>query len=192
MKFRKPLKITSRSSSITNSFVQAIIPDVAPAIAEIEETLRILGMTAHNKTCVYCGVSATDWDHLRPLVRHKKPTGYLNEPRNIVPSCGPCNQSKSGADWQKWMQGKARGAPLSKGVKDVAERIARLQAFEAWGEVVPVIFEEMIPATEWQNYWMLLDQIQEKMKLAQIEADKIRAAITASLVNATDSKPQHN
>jgi hypothetical protein len=45
MKFRRPLKITSRTSSVTNRFVQAIIPHVPPTRAEVEEALGILGMT---------------------------------------------------------------------------------------------------------------------------------------------------
>ena len=43
MKFRKPLKITSRTSSITNAFVQAIIPSVEPSAEEEAEALSILG-----------------------------------------------------------------------------------------------------------------------------------------------------
>jgi len=31
MKFRQPLKITSRISSITNAFVQAIVPRIEPS-----------------------------------------------------------------------------------------------------------------------------------------------------------------
>ena len=92
MKFRPPLKITSRTSSITNSFVQAIIPNVKPTETELEEALAVLGMSLKNRSCVYCGVSATDWDHLRPLVKYKRPTGFLNEARNLVPSCAPATE----------------------------------------------------------------------------------------------------
>ena len=100
MKFRKPLTITSRSSSITNCFVQAIIRSIEPTDAEVDEALAVLGMSREERSCVYCGATATDWDHLRPLVKDRRPTGYINQIRNLVPSCGPCNQSKSGADWR--------------------------------------------------------------------------------------------
>jgi hypothetical protein len=40
MKFRQPLKITSRTSSITNSFVQAIIPFIEPTREETDEALH--------------------------------------------------------------------------------------------------------------------------------------------------------
>lgn len=181
MKFRKSLKITTRTSSITNSFVQAIIPDITPSTTEIDEVLNILDMTRDTKSCVYCGAQATDWDHLRPLVRNKKPTGYLNEARNVVPSCGPCNQSKSGADWQKWMEGSARGSPRTKGVTDLAARIERLKKFEQWGKIEPLLLHEMIPAEQWDSYWALLEEIENKMKSAQAEAEKIKLAITQKL-----------
>jgi len=123
MKFRKPLKITSRTSSITNSFVQAVIPSIEPTFEEVDEALAVLGMTRDDVHCVYCGGMATDWDHPRPLVRNKRPTACINEIRNLVPSCGPCNQSKSGADWHAWMTGAAPGSPATKRVPDIAERI---------------------------------------------------------------------
>jgi hypothetical protein len=40
MKFRKPLKITSRTSTITNAFVQAIIPNAVPTADELHEVLE--------------------------------------------------------------------------------------------------------------------------------------------------------
>jgi len=36
--------------------------------------------------CSYCGTPATEWDHLRPLVMNKKPTGYISEIHNLVPA----------------------------------------------------------------------------------------------------------
>jgi hypothetical protein len=68
MKIPKPLKITSRTSSVTNAFVQAIIPRFEPTQKELVEAVEILGMNLDTISCVYCGSTATDWDHLRPLV----------------------------------------------------------------------------------------------------------------------------
>jgi hypothetical protein len=116
MKHRMPLKITSRTSSITNSFVQAIIPSMPATEEELNEGLAILGMASDKLSCVYCGDPATDWDHLRPLVRDRMPTGFIDDVHNRVPSCNRCNQSKSGADWRKWMEGNALGSPKRLGV----------------------------------------------------------------------------
>jgi 5-methylcytosine-specific restriction endonuclease McrA len=76
--------------------VNSIIPVIDPSDAEIEEALNILKMEANNVRCSYCGDKATEWDHLRPIVKNKRPTGYISEIANLVPACGKCNQSKSG------------------------------------------------------------------------------------------------
>ncbi|ELP5730790.1 hypothetical protein QTV44_004103 [Vibrio vulnificus] len=73
-KMPKPMKITGRSSSITNSFINSIIPVVEPTNEEVKTALHILGMTLEKFECSYCGSTATEWDHLRPLVLDKKPT----------------------------------------------------------------------------------------------------------------------
>ena len=168
MKFRRPLKITSRSSSITNSFVQAIIPAVRPTRAELEQALLVLDMTLGNETCIYCGAKATDWDHLRPLVKGKRPSGFLNEARNLVPCCGACNQSKSGAYWKDWMEGNAPGSPKAKGVADVEARIAKLKKFENWGNLKEFPIEQIAGSERLEKYWEALHEIQEKMKAAQL------------------------
>ena len=180
MKIRQLLKITSRTSSITNSFVQSIIPSIEPTQAEVDEALGILGMTESTLTCVYCGAKATDWDHLRPLVRKKKPTGYINEIRNLVPACAPCNQSKSGADWLPWMMGAARGSPKKKGVADIEQRIETLQRFESWGNVHPLRLKEMVQTEHWDTHWQNLASIEQEMKNAQEHAALLRDSIERS------------
>jgi endonuclease I len=115
VKFRKPKKITHRISSVTNGFVQAILPVMIPTTEEENAVLQQLGMTRETMECVYCGGDPTDWDHLRPLVKGRRPTNNLTDFHNLVPACGPCNQSKGGQDWKSWMQGAAQGAPTSRG-----------------------------------------------------------------------------
>ena len=177
MKIRKLLKITSRTSTITNSFVQAIIPEIKPTAAEVTEALDLLGMSISQMSCVYCGTAVTDWDHLRPLVRGKRPTGYISEIRNLVPSCGPCNQSKSGSDWRAWMQGAAPGSPRTKGVSDIATRIEKLERFELWGNVKALPLRELAGVADWDAHWANLEAIELRMQAAQSLAAKIKAAI---------------
>ena len=83
-----PVKITGRSSTITNSFVNSIVPVIQPSNEQVKTALNILGMDHDSIECSYCGAEATEWDHLRPLVLDKKPTGYISEIHNLVPSCG--------------------------------------------------------------------------------------------------------
>lgn len=106
----KAVRITGRSSSITNSFVNGIVPVIRPSDAEIDEALEVLRMSAE-VVCAYCGDRATEWDHLRPLVQNQRPTGYIHEIHNLVPACGKCNQSKGNKPWREWMFGPARLSP---------------------------------------------------------------------------------
>jgi hypothetical protein len=177
MKVRRPLKITSRISSITNSFVQSIVPHIPATDGEVREALAILGMTPEAKTCVYCGAVATDWDHLRPLVSKQRPTGYVDDVRNRVPSCNRCNQSKSGSDWRKWMFGNAVGSPKRRGIPDLEERGRRLEEFEKWGAVQPLPVEELIDAVNWKAHWQNHDSIADKMRESQKLAEQMKAAI---------------
>ena len=87
--FKMPtsMKITGRSSSITNAFINSIIPVVLPTNEQVKEALGILGMDCDKFECSYCGSNASEWDHLRPLVLNKKPTGYISEIHNLVPAC---------------------------------------------------------------------------------------------------------
>jgi hypothetical protein len=132
--FRMPtaMTITGRSSSITNAFVNAIIPVIRPSDADVREALTILGRSPTDVRCAYCGDSSTEWDHLRPLVRSRKPTGYISEIADLVPCCGKCNQSKGKKPWREWIIGSAPRSPKERGVADLPAKIARLETYEQW------------------------------------------------------------
>lgn len=158
MKFRKTLKITSRTSSVTNGFVQAIIPCLEPTDAERTEAFLVLGIDSGNPTCVYCGSPATDWDHLRPLVKGKRPTGYFTGIQNL-----------------------AKGSPKSRRIAGFASRIAALESFEAWSRHDPIEMREIVGSETWDSYWARLETIERQMHDAQREAVVIRAKIADAL-----------
>lgn len=187
---RKPMTITGRTSSITNSFVQAIIPRKVPTNEELAEALKVLGMMVVNRSCSYCGTPATDWDHLRPLVRNRRPTGYIDEIRNLVPACGTCNQSKGASDWRHWINGNAKGSPRSRGVADLAARIERLENFEKWGDVQPLPLENWAGPELWNQHWENLVAVEREMLRAQEHAAKLRQAIAAGWANHQVERPQ--
>src|SRR5262245_29718557 len=147
--------MVSRKSSITNAFVNAVIPTVTPSAEEIEQALTILGLDPVDLRCAYCGDTATEWDHLRPLVDKHRPTGYISEIANLVPSCGKCNQSKGNKDWRTWMLGKAPRSPNGRGVADVEARADRLERYQRWRTPTKVNFEAIIGQADWANYWEL-------------------------------------
>ncbi|NTW29536.1 MAG: HNH endonuclease [Coriobacteriia bacterium] len=169
--------ISARSSSLTNSFVNSIIPVFHPSQEEIEEALAVLGMTLDHTECVYCGNATTEWDHLRPLVKNKRPTGYVSEIANLVPACGKCNQSKGGSDWRTWMVGPAKLSPHTRGVADLESRIASLERYEEWRTPLRVDFEQLAGGTLWTKHWDNHYRLMDLVSECQVTADEIKQLV---------------
>jgi hypothetical protein len=182
----KPVRIAGRSSSITNSFVNGIIPVVPPTFDQVDEALRILGMGTI-VVCAYCGDPASEWDHLRPLVVGKQPTGYISEIHNLVPACGKCNQSKGNKPWRAWMFSSARLSPESRGVAGLEARADRLAAYEEWETPTLIDFASVVGEQLWDKHWRNHEAILQAMRDAEITADLIRLRVAAS--RAGDSAP---
>lgn len=175
-----PMKITGRSSSITNAFINSIIPVVPPTSDEVKQALEILGMTTENFQCAYCGSVASEWDHLRPLVKGKKPTGFISEIHNLVPSCGKCNQSKGNKEWKAWVLSNAKLSPKTRGIKDIAERTKRLEAYENWGVPTQMNFEAIVGKDVWAQHQENLERVQSLMRESQELATKINTEIASA------------
>jgi hypothetical protein len=173
--------MVSRKSSITNAFVNAVIPTVVPSLDEIEGALSILGMTHDNVRCAYCGDKSTEWDHLRPLVVKRRPTGYISEIANLVPACGKCNQSKGNKPWRDWMLSKAKLSPTGRSVAGIELRVARLEKYEKWKPPTHVDFGAIVGTTDWEHYWSLCEDVNEELRQAQEVANAIRVRILESL-----------
>ena len=171
------VKITGRTSTITNAFVNAIIPVVWPTEAEVSEAIEVLGMSPGTISCAYCGDTKTEWDHLRPLVREKRPTGYVSEIANLVPACGKCNQSKGSNKWRSWIQGNARLSPHMRQIPDLEERIGRLSSFERWREPRRIDFGAAAGADLWRRYWERHEQLVGLMRECQETAEAVRRRV---------------
>ena len=178
----KPMKITGRSSSITNAFINSIIPVVVPTEEQVKEALTILGML-ESYQCSYCGSEATEWDHLRPLVLNKKPTGYISEIHNLVPACGKCNQSKGNKDWRQWMLSDAALSPKTRGIPDIESRIRSLEEYESWGTPTNMEFEEIVGKELWAQHWDNWEQVQETMCDSQVLAEEINMQVAHAYKN---------
>jgi 5-methylcytosine-specific restriction endonuclease McrA len=165
--------ITGRATSIRNVFVAAIVPIVRPSAEDIRLVLDIFELDTANLRCSYCGDKASEWDHLRPLVKEGLPTGYPSSIRNLVPSCGKCNQSKGSSDWKKWMLGVARHSPSVRKIADIEQRIARLERFESWAACVPLNVKEVVSPSRWSEYYAIQHEILDKMREAQKLATEI-------------------
>ena len=174
----KPVRITGRTSSITNSFVNGIIPVIWPTDDQIDEALDVLGM--ETVVCAYCGDAYTEWDHFRPLVVDKKPTGYISEIHNLIPACGKCNQSKGNKSWREWILSPARLSPSTRGIAGLETRIERLEDFERWGLPTRVDFATLVGADLWDQHWRNYEAIVNLMRDAEQTADAIRARVAQS------------
>ena len=184
--FVMPTQVTimARTSSITNSFVNGIIPCIAPTEDEVAAALSVLGMDGESVACAYCGDPMTEWDHLNPLVRNKRPTGFISEINNLVPACGKCNQSKGNKPWRKWIVSGARKSPRSRGVPDLEGRIARLEEYERTFEPVRLDFESIVGPELWGAHWKNLERVHEVMKQCQEHSDLVKRAIADSVIRA--------
>jgi len=180
-KMPKPVNVTGRTSTITNSFVNSIIPVIEPTEDELEKALEILGLSKEDLRCAYCGEKFTEWDHLRPIVANKRPTGYISEIHNLVPACGKCNQSKGGKYWKDWLKSDAKFSPNKRGIPNLDEKIAHLEAYEKWGNVKPLNLEELVGSELWGQHWDNCQKLHEQMKKAQELAEKIRGVIRARI-----------
>ena len=160
-------RIDGRTSSITGAFFQAITPVVTPSDEEVEEALAILGMTKGNCRCAYCGDPRTEWDHFRPTVKDRKPTGYITEIANLVPACGKCNQSKGNKNWKDWMLSSAPRSPRTQGIQDIDERVRRLEAYEQWRKPRCINYVAVLGEERWATYQALLDKAVKHLTDAQ-------------------------
>lgn len=183
-KMPTPMKITGRSSSITNSFINSIIPIIIPTDNQVRKALEILGMEYDSFQCAYCGATASEWDHLRPLVFNKLPTGYISEIYNLVPSCGKCNQSKGNKPWKEWMQSTAKLSPKVRGIKDIDERIRRLENYESWAAPTVIDFEAVVGTEKWKQHWRNWEAVQSVMRDAQELATEIRQTVAKAHANS--------
>lgn len=138
--------------------------------------------------CAYCGDKASEWDHLRPLVWKRRPTGFITEIGNLVPSCGKCNQSKGNKPWRDWMLSNAKLSPTGRCVADIPDRVARLETYERWRPPTHVAFETVLTLEEWEHYWRLYEDVIAELHKCQEVADSIRTRIAQLILIKPDDE----
>lgn len=167
-------KITGRKSTITGLFLTSITPCIEPTDAEIREALEVLGMKPGNCVCAYCGDPRTEWDHFRAIVKDRRPTGFITEIANLVPSCGKCNQSKGNKPWREWIKSTARYAPAARNVVDLEQRIERLEAYEKWRKPCQLNYEAVLGDEHWKSHMSHLQSVLDLLSLAEKHAEICR------------------
>lgn len=178
-KFKNPkvTNISSRSSSITNAFINGIIPVKKPSKKEIDQALQILGMT-EKMSCSYCGGNYETWDHFEPIVSNKQPTGFISEIYNLIPSCNTCNSSKSGSYWSNWIEGNAPKSPKGRNKYD-KNRIETIKEYEEWCTNHRTIMdmEKLKSSDFWIKHWEYHENILKLMYEANDHSKDLRSDI---------------
>jgi hypothetical protein len=178
------MTVAGRSSTLTNAFINAVIPVVKPTEAEELEALQILGLDPSDVRCAYCGDRSTEWDHLRPIITNQEPTGFITEIANLVPSCGKCNQSKGKSGWRTWMMSGARLSPQTRNVTDLQSRMQRLEQYEQWRQPTRIDFEAVAGQELWQRHRQNWRDVLALLKQSQGLANEIRAIVMKSMASS--------
>lgn len=153
-----------RSSSITNSFVNGVIPCIEPSEDEVKKALEVLGMATEIK-CAYCGGKCTEWDHLNPLISEKQPTGFITEIHNLVPSCSTCNSSKGNKDWVEWLTNTNTEYVNNIRKKDgFKKRLEKLKEYERLFTPLKIDFNKI---DGWKEYIETREKIINSMRDSQ-------------------------
>ena len=183
------MSVKGRMGSITNSFVNGILPEIEPSDEDVREALELLGLDMADLRCAYCGEKSTEWEHFRPLIKDQEPTGYISEIQNLVPACGKCNQSKGNSHWRTWMLSPARNSPRTRGIPDLEGRITRLERFERWREPTKLDIPSLVGPELWSRYRANWAQLLEYMRASQQLALEVRASLAANFSTARRIPP---
>jgi len=80
-------------------------------------------------------------------------------------------------------------SPTQRGVPDVPERIARLEAFERWRTPSRIDFEAIVGTAAYAAYWAEMDRVIAELESSQKLADGLRHTI-AEAADAWQIRPQ--
>jgi hypothetical protein len=120
----------------------------------------------------------------------QRPTGFISEIANLVPACGKCNQSKGNKPWRIWIVSNARLSPTGRKVLDVADRFARLEAYENWQPPIQVDFEAILGRDDWEKYWSMWKAVNESLSECQDVAELLRTRVAEKLPGRVVATPQ--
>ncbi|MBI3812089.1 MAG: HNH endonuclease [Nitrospirae bacterium] len=181
----KRIAVNGRTTSLTNAFVSHITPQIEPTDEEIEWALGIIGQPPDRIRCAYCGGDYHYWDHFRPLVVKRRPTGYITEINNLVPCCNICSTSKGNKHWRDWIQGNAAKCPGERMPKGLKDRINRLEEFERQSKPVKIDYARLVGKKLWNKHWRNLDAVVTATQQSIKAADDIRHKVKQEIERRT-------
>ena len=75
------------------------------------------------------------------------------------------------------MMSLAKLSPKTRGVKDVDERIKKLDAYEKWKPATKIDFEAIVGKDVWEQHWKNCNDIQNLMRNSQELASEINLTV---------------
>jgi HNH endonuclease len=125
--------------------------------AERQEASRFFG--GPPLRCAYCGIAeAKRWDHLVPVR-----AGGETVLGNMVPACGPCDDSKAHRNFETWL----RERNMDQNAIDVEEQLAKLHQYMQAYRYVPTLLEDRLTKTELLRF----GEVIKKLAALRMEAD---------------------
>jgi hypothetical protein len=176
---------SAKTSTITKAFADAIAPSRYPTQEEYDEYIKIFPLNEGAKTCAYCGGAFRYYEHFRPIVKDKQPTGYGSDIYNLVPSCNDCNEKKRGEGWREFMETRKK---VASDISAHDERVCRLERFEEWGNerVIKIDYEELIGKETWKKYQEDRDRIHTMLRECHELQKEIRKSVAEHVKKLTD------
>ena len=160
LKYPSADKITSRISTLRRSMACTLMHRDACSPEQEEQWSKYFG----DKMCAYCGRPATHLDHLHPMIRDNKPTGYGTDPNNLVPCCEKCNRSKGNMNWEDFMQSE-NCEHIAKNNKTPQEsRDERIEIIKRFQTAMPADAKTLNSAVQqqWEAQWNVLEDALKK------------------------------
>lgn len=107
--------------------------------------------------CIFCGdKNVKRWDHLVPVKK-----GGETVLGNMVPACGPCDDSKQDEEFRAWMRGDAPKSPTSRKIPDVEDRIRRIEKYVASCDYQPQALKDRLSPGELERYQKIMDELED-------------------------------
>jgi hypothetical protein len=77
----------------------------------------------------------------------------------------------------------AKLSPKVRGVKDLEEKIKRLERYEMWKKVEPIDFESIVGSDLWEKHWDNCEELHRKMNEFQKVSNQIKLLIQSRYQN---------
>jgi 5-methylcytosine-specific restriction endonuclease McrA len=166
----KPYSIlTNRTTTVNHAFAAAIAPCDPYDAQKTCDAMRLLRQDPEGDlTCIYCGLTAETWDHVRATVLDKKFSGFGHRLGNLLPCCKQCNSRKGNRSWSDYLNSLSF---------DPAELVLRRQLIEAYLAEYPCLdsIPEHLP--EYQQLQELRRQVLELFAQADRIAKELRLKV---------------